>query len=286
MTHWSVWLQGLPRITAAECAVVFAAVVAFYFVPAVVAWSDARRQRRMALQEAAGAAQAAPAVVPAAPGGEALPESPPAADLPRAAASPDEAWRPAPEPAAESVPAAEVPAATSEVDEPGIGAAPNEAARTFTPESATDLNAPGGEEIQPAEGPARHFFRLEELRRARLADWPPAVIRDDPERWRIWTAAEQAIEQHWARIGAARIGSPYPARSTCLGGAEPVGHGYRVHFLLFPVLWPVAEDQAVAQVIFEIDAASGVLRGWVDALRAGELTSEHRREIQSGGGDA
>jgi hypothetical protein len=138
--------------------------------------------------------------------------------------------------------------------------------------------------IQPLEGQASHEFRLAALHRAHLPDWPPPAIRNDPERYRVWEAAQRVVEAHWTAIGSAMIFSPYPARSMCLGAAQADGSRYRIGFLLFPVFWPISDSQAFAQAVFEVDEGSGELRGWVDALGEGELTEEHRRGLQESGG--
>ncbi len=40
----------------------------------------------------------------------------------------------------------------------------------------------------------------------------------------------------------------------------------RLHFLLFADMWPVAANQACAEAIFELDSASGQVRGGIRSL--------------------
>jgi len=111
-----------------------------------------------------------------------------------------------------------------------------------------------------------HKFRLEDLHRARLAEWPPATIRDDPDRHQLWAEAELLLEQHRSALVSSVLSSPFPVRSACLGGIERVGAVSFLHFLLFPDLWPVSPDQAVARAVFAIGSAGHEIHGRVDVL--------------------
>jgi len=141
-------------------------------------------------------------------------------------------------------------------------------------------------ELQPLSGESQYRFRLDELHGASLSDWPPAAIRNDPERRRLRQEAEQAMQAHAARLRSVVIASPYPARSYCLGAADVDASELRLSFLLFPVVWPVSQNQAVAQAVFRVDGLTGTIHGWVDALRSQELSEENRREIREAGGAA
>ncbi len=120
-----------------------------------------------------------------------------------------------------------------------------------------------------SEEPRQHHFRLQDLRRVRLRDWPPQPVRSDPERHHAWLEAERLLEDHQSAINATIISSPYSAQSVCLGAAEDEGSRFRLRFLLFPVLWPAQEDQALAEVIIEIDRSTGEISSRVQARPKG-----------------
>jgi hypothetical protein len=113
-----------------------------------------------------------------------------------------------------------------------------------------------------------HQFRLEDLHWVRLADWPPADVRDDPARRQLWAEAERLLERHRGVLLSSALVSPLPVRSACLGAIEQAGATSYLHFLLFPDLWPASPDQAVARVVFEVDGANGEIRGRVEILQA------------------
>ncbi len=239
----------MPHIIPAEVAVVAAAIVFFYFVPALVGWRDAFRRRKLLRQRAAAGTndlvyQGTGVLAGAVPG------EPDAGAAATAGALPAE------------LVSGEAPATPAE---PPV--------------------APAALELQPLAAPGRHRFRLRDLHRTQLPDWPPAVIRHDAERNRIWQEAERVAAEYQALIDEATIVSPYPARATCLGAGEIDGPIVRLRYLLFPSLWPVSENQAVAEAVFEIDQAHGGIRGWVDALRASELSEDNRREIHQSDGE-
>jgi hypothetical protein len=281
-------MQNLPNITPLEVGVLCAAVLVLYFAPAVLTWSDARRRRKaqVPVQESpVHAEQTTLASAPLEPSprevGAVAPsaESPavPLAMLGSGECSAEAVGNPA---AAELTPQS----AVGSLDESAVSAAFPSA--VHTPAATLDRNDGAPLELQPLSGPARHRFRLADLHQTQLPDWPPAAIRSDADRYQAWQEAERVAEQYQATIASASIWSPYPARSSCLGAAEAVGPCARVHFLLFPVPWPVTQNQAVAQAVFEIDPSRGAVRGWVDALRESELTDDNRREIRASGGVA
>ena len=245
------------NITPVEIAVAAAGVLLFFVCPVILAWTDRRRRYRLQAAQARMALLAAPlSAVDAAPT-EAFPITASASAAAESAVGPDSATSgtPAPE-----------------------GLTP--ASFETTPDAQSPV------ELRPFDGLWRYRFRLQDLHEARLPDWPPIAVRDDPERARLWQEGERLCDQHGARITSATICSPYPARSRCLGGVEAYGAKLRVHFLLFPILWPVSQNQAVAQAIFEIDPDPGTVQGWVDALQPHELTEDNRRDIRACGGDA
>jgi hypothetical protein len=251
-------MANLPNITSMEVAVVSAGMLLFFVCPALLALADQRRRRKLQAPRDWEPSVTVPAVVPS---DQELESEAPSTTAPEAVASGSD-----------------------------MAAAPDE---TPVPAPATTLSPEGGEtaneqrpmEIQPLDGSWRHSFRLQDLHEARLPDWPPAAIRDDPEGDRLWHEGERACDQHHAVLSAT-VRSPYPARSRCLGAVEVDGSTRRLRVLLFPVVWPVSQNQAVAQVVFEINPDQNLIHGWVDALRAHELTEDNRRDIRACGDDA
>lgn len=262
-------MGNLPNITQAELAVLAAAVLLLFIAPGLLLWTDERRRRRVQL--ATLAAEAAAAVsVPVA-----------------------EAILPMPEVAiadADSADAPQIaPIIASLMDTPAADDTPSLPAAAIETHDAPEPVASHADEppieLLPLSGPVRHRIRFDELHRVQLPDWPPEAIRNDPERSRLRLEAEQAAAQFQARLSAALLASPYPARSQCLGAADADAAELRLSFLLFPVLWPVSQNQAVAQAVVRIDRGTGEIRGWVDALRPQELADENRREIREAGGE-
>jgi len=261
-------MANLPNITQTELAVLAAAVLLLFVAPAVLSWADERRQRRtQRAMIAAEAVRVASTVESTAP----LPDAP--------------AIEPAPAEALQHAHAAFAPppeaVAALPTMEPGSSPAPAVATDAAAASTAPPAMAP---ELHPLSGTPQHRFRLDDLHRAQLSDWPPAAIRNDPERSSRRQEAEQGAELYRTRICEALILSPYPARSYCLGTAEADASELRLSFLLFPVVWPMSQNQAVAQAVFRVDRITGELRGWVDALRPQELSEENRREIHEAGG--
>jgi hypothetical protein len=276
----------MPHIAPTEVAVVAAAVVLFYFVPVAVAWRDEARRRKLLRQEAAACASARLSEIgrdtTVAPLAEALPPEPGAAaadsELPGKLDSSANVLGAAP--VAETALPGEEPVTVQVLQTAQVDRAADLAPTIPEPSVAC-----AALEVQPRATPGRHRFRLQDLHRTQLPDWPPAVVRHDAERNRMWQEAERIAEEYRDRIDAATISSPYPARATCLGAAEVDGPVVRLRYLLFPSVWPVSENQAVAQAVFEVDRARAEIHGWVDALRASELSEDNRREIQQSGGE-
>jgi hypothetical protein len=263
-------MANLPNITHTEVAMVAAAVLLLFIAPAFLSWGDARRRRRA--EQAAIAAESLrlaatlETTVPA-------PDTLPVEVAPPEEQAPVEVDAPSPPDLVTAVPTSVEPESVPQ---------PAPVLETVPTSSAA---FPTRAELQPLSGAARHRFRLDELHRAQLPDWPPAAIRDDSERSRLRQEAERSAEPYQARMNDAVIASPYPARSQCLGAADADASELRLSFLLFPVLWPVSQNQAVAQAVFRIDRSTGEIRGWVDALRPPELSDENRREILEAGGE-
>jgi len=232
----------MPHIVIQEIVVVAAAVVLFYLAPAALACKDEFRRRRLLREETLACARLGASEAPS-------------------------AQAPEPEPDAAGF-ASEL---QGKADAPASATTPSEV-------SAADAVL----EIQPLAAVGRYRFRLQDLRRTQLPDWPPAVVRHDAERQRMWQEAERIADQYRGKINEATILSPYPARAFCLGAAEVDGPVVRLRYLLFPSVWPVSENQAVAEAVFEIDRGRAEVRGWVDALHTSELSEENRREIQHG----
>jgi hypothetical protein len=250
-----------------EVAVLAAAVLLLFVAPAVLSWADERRRRRT--QHAAVAVEAlrvASTVESTGP----LPDAPAIEPAPAEALQHDEAAFAPSTDAVAALPAMEpsdMPASAVAVDAAAVSTAPP----AMPPE------------LYPLSGTPRHRFRLDDLHLVQLSDWPPAVVRNDPERSSRRQEVEQGAEPYRTRIREALILSPYPARSYCLGTADTEASELCLSFLLFPVVWPMSQNQAVAQAVFRVDPVTGDLRGWVDALRPQELSEENRREIHEAG---
>jgi len=240
-------MENLVNITSLEVAAVSAGMLLFFVCPAFLGLADQRRRRRLQAAHDRELSMTAAAAAP-----------------------PTEGIAPSPATAEGIALDSDMVAAVS-------------APTTLPPESGVTVQEPQSLEIQPADGVWRHSFRLQDLHEARLPEWPPAAIRDDPERDRLWHEGERVGHQHRDAVLSAMVRSPYPARARCLGAVEADGSKLRLRFLLFPVVWPVSQNQAVAQAVFEIDPGQDVIRGWIDALQAPELTEENRRDIRACG---
>jgi len=272
-------MANFPNITQTEMAVIGAAVLFLFVGPALLSWGDERRRRRA--QRAAILSQSQR--VPLAAGWEI-----PVPETVSGEIKPPEALRPF---ETEITPGFDVSAtrpAVAEPPSPSDSMPPNPPHNALQTDSIPTSSAPPlpAVELQPLSGTAQHRFQLDHLHRTQLPDWPPAAIRTDPERRRLRQEAEHDAAPYEARVNAATIGAPYPARSYCLGAADADASELRLSFLLFPVVWPASQNQAVAQAVFRIDRVTGEIRGWVDALRPQELSDENRREIREAGGEA
>jgi len=268
-----VSLENLPTITSWEAYVVTTAVVLLFLAPGLVSWIEERSHRRR-LRVVATEVRQVSDTSGQITGNDSRAmgvEAPPWASVEGKAVVPE---------AVGAYAAAAPVAPDAETD-----VVPPQALGAVDPERSGVVG--GGEviEIQPLSGDRRHRFRLDDLHPAQLPDWPPAAIRDDPRRLQAWHDAEAAAQPYRSVIHAASIWSPYPVRSQCLSAASTDPVQIQLRYLLFPVPWPVSQNQAVAQAVFLIDRDSGTVRGWLDALRVQELSEENRREILEAGGE-
>ncbi len=276
-------MPNMPTLTRAEIAVVAAAIVVVYVIPFVLASIEAFRRRKA--HPLSGTFVAHEAVVNASPD-DLLPG--PCAETARPFAEPHartlDAADDAPSPAhpngaadreSESAGASVHLPPESRGDE--IPAAHNQTAGATTTLPAADgIAAPA---FEPFTAEAGYRFRLEDLHQVRLPDCATTA------RTQLWRDGERMAEAHCAAILAATLFSPYPVRSACLDAVEQEGWRVRLHYLLFPSLWPVSRDQAAAQVVFDIDTASGMVAPHVDALRPSDLSEDTRRAIRDSGGE-
>jgi hypothetical protein len=249
-------MPNMPNITPLEIAAVAAAVLLLCVTPAVVAWSDERQRRRLRLQ-ATAALPAEPAAVgrtDATPGWYEPATPSAAADEPT-----DSLWLT--EAAADAI--NEQRRAAPEQD---IAAGRGDPIAPSDP-GVMPLRPEAPDEAVPVPDAVRHRFQLQDLRRVRLRDWPPAAVRNDPARARVWHEAERVLQEHYAAISSTVLSAPHPAQSSCLGSAEEDGANLRLRFLLFPVLWPVSEDEAVAEAVFDVDRGGGEMRCRVERLK-------------------
>jgi len=271
-------MPNMPTITPAEIAVFSTAVMVLYVVPFVLARIDERRRRRLPVWSSTVTAT------------EPLdqPSATPVADTPSAAASeaaqcrddaggasPDEPASPAHDNA--GAPATETPELPAPVgaDEYASKAPEPQVVNT----TALGDGSAGIPAFEPFAGTTGYQFRLEDLHRVRLADCA-AMARSELRR-----EAEGVAEAHRPAVFGSLLFSPYPIRSACCSGVEQEQSKLRLHYLLFPSLWPVSGDQAVAQAMFEIDLETGTVRHRLDAARRSELSADTRRAIRESGGD-
>ncbi len=260
-------MHNWPNITPFEVAVVCTAALLLCIMPNLLAVADVRRRRRQqraaaeesvmqrratemaesSVSQGTTATTATAATAETVPTDSVTEASAPATEATTAAASLPES-APATPPASVAPHVTEVAAALQhEVADP----APAQVARaTAWPEST--------------EEPTVCTLRLEDLRRVKLPNWPPAEVRDNPERKRLWEEAVRVAEQ--PLLTAMAVDSPRRAESACLGSAESDGSVLRLHFFLFSDLWPVAAEQATSEALFEVDSAAGSVRARVRSL--------------------
>ena len=245
-------MQNMPNISPMEVVVVGAAVLLYSAAPALLSWNERRRRRRMSA-ELARAALGSDAAILGAAG---------AVDSPAESSGPEIG-------SAEPLPEDTV---GQMLDEPAdtMAASPTPLSSTDTLETSPATEAPRYElrgEEAPSPEPEHYRIQLQDLRRVRLRDWPSAMVRNDPERNRAWQEGQRAAEEYQSLIGSTVLSSPCAAQSACLGFAEEHGSTLQLRFLLFPILWPVSDEQAVAEAVFEVDRVSGELHSQVRARR-------------------
>jgi hypothetical protein len=271
-------MPDMPAITPAEIAVVGAAVLAMHIVPFVLARIEDIRRRRA--QAWSGTVEpSAPSISTAGVPAEQLAEQhqhAQEAPLNGVTSAVEESG--ASEPAidlAGSAPRAVPEAASGTIAEPSVDVQPIDQTAT----AVLDGDRPEGPRFEPFAGDTGYRFRLEDLHRVRLAECSDAASSP------VWCAGERMAETHSTAIRSAPLLSPYPVRSACLGIVEQERSTVRLHYLLFPSLWPVSRDQAVARAVFEIDTSAGTLRHRLDALRRPDLKDDTRRAIRDCGGE-
>lgn len=269
-------MPDMPAITPAEIAVVGAAVLVMHIVPFVLARIEDIRRRRA--QTWSGTVEPpSPRISTVSVPAEQLTEQHQhAQEAPVNGVTSAGEESGATEPASDSAgPAPHV------VPESGIIAAPSVDVQPIdqTATAVLDGDRPGGPRFEPFAADTGYRFRLEDLHRVRLAECADAASSP------VWCAGERMAETHSTAIRSAPLLSPYPVRSACLGTVEQESSTVRLHYLLFPSLWPVSRDQAVARAIFEIDTSAGTLRHRLDALRRPDLKDDTRRAIRDSGGE-
>lgn len=135
------------------------------------------------------------------------------------------------------------------------------------------LEEPDANDVLPMNGPARYVFRLADLKEAPLSDW----------RLNIATATEMEIRRHWPLLSTKRVWSPYLIHSYCIGAAQHEGTYLFVRYFLFPSSQPFVQNQAVAQLICNVEPGphSTNIKLWVDALRENELSNDNIEDIRA-----
>jgi hypothetical protein len=226
---------NLPHITPLEVGVFGAAIAVFYVGPAVLAWSDVRRQRRrererVALEAAAAAVSVSPVDQPF-----------PAAGEVEAVAFEGQAEVLLPVPGEEEVTPIEQP-----LDDTGA-----------REEATIDV----GTEVRAT--PPLHIVRLCEVRQVQLADWPPPEVRDDPVRRQSWLEGERLAATDMALFGTVPLDTSKPVASACLASTSTEGTHRIYRYFLFSDLWPAAAADAVAEAEFQLDPTTGTATGWV-----------------------
>jgi len=282
----------MPTITAAEIAIVVTAVLLLYVAPFLLTVIEGARRRRQQLWAPSPFEQAEAPIDEVRVSGTHQLESGTGSALPSVPTQePVEAWVGVRQPAAgpvatpaDDAPAEPTPPASNVSAPPAVHVSVGREPSQTPAAHADEVAPPAAVEVAPPTPPVRYAgyeppvatpfhaskgyrFRLEDLHRARLADWPPDSVHSDPAHQQLWTEAERLAAAHDAVISAADLVAPCPIRSVCLGGCERGPSHTSLHYLLFPDLWPASPEQAVARVVFAIDSASGAIAHSVDALQ-------------------
>jgi len=247
----------MPSILPLEWTVVAAAFVVFCVVPALIAWTDSRRARRVAAGAADLAASAALAggAEPLAPV-VSVPAPPP---LGEALAEPLE------------VPVSPVPAPPAEAAAAPVMAAVTPPPAPVSPPAAAAVAAvvPVAPETERPVLATPYGFRLGDLRRVRLGDWPPSGVRQDPERRQGWEEGQRRLDADQGRVEALALRAPFPPQACCYAGADIEDGRARIRFLLFPGLWPSAATEAPAAALVTLSGDD--VSGTVEAFRMEDL---------------
>ncbi|MGD0946913.1 MAG: hypothetical protein ABSA52_05740 [Candidatus Binatia bacterium] len=271
-------MPDMPAIIPAEIAVVGAAVLVMHIVPFVLARIEDMRRRRAQTWSSTVEPSAPRISTVSVPAEQLTEQRQHAQEAPvngvRSAVEESGATEPASN-LAGTAPHVVPEAASGMIAEPSLDVQP--IGQTAT--AVLDGDRPGGPRFEPFAGDTGYRFRLEDLHRVRLAECAGAASSP------VWCAGERMAETHSTAIRSAPLLSPYPVRSACLGTVEEESSTVRLHYLLFPSLWPVSRDQAVARAIFEIDTSAGTLRHRLDALRRSDLEDDTRRAIRDSGGE-
>jgi hypothetical protein len=293
----------MPNIQPLEAVIVGAGFLMFCAVPALVSWADARARRRLqraavvAPADAGEAAGGATDALQASPDAGPLPVPEPAPNAVASAAAeevsvpregsvdfladtpPSTELRTNPETCGPSTIEGPPEAGgssghtggSSGSSEMSVRASTVPEAREGEPETVLPEVA-GAAALAPpppaggVEGAPAFEFRLQDLRRARLLDWPPATIRENAERQRIWQEGVRLAAAHQGRIDTVPLRAPYLPQSACFGTAETAAGVWRLRYFLFKDLWPVVENQVVSEAVFEINEV-GEVQGRLEAHR-------------------
>jgi len=248
----------MPNILPMEMVVVGAGFGVLCLAPAILAWVEAARRRR--------AERAAHAIAVALPTVDASGVELGLSARDDARLVPEE--HPTPEPSRVLMEVPPLPIAVPTATEPVV-AEPGMVTPYSTPFAAqpspTAAESAGAPSVE--SGGRSYEFRLQDLRRARILDWPPAAIREDAERNQSWQEGQRIASAHQTQINATTFTASYMPQSSCFGAAEAVGTRVRLRFLLFRDLWPVHENQAIAEAVFEIDGPGNEIRSWLEPHR-------------------
>ncbi len=274
-------MLNMPTITPIEIAVVGAGLVLLYVVPFLLAVAEGRQRRRQ---------QSWQAIV-----GDFETTAPAIAETPLSVTSPraDDSTEPPTAAAAaatapgeiESAPVA--PPLDEQTSPPAQPAPPPHAAEPPAPEPVlattedaveADGNGSHDDGFELFEGPGGYSFRLEDLHRVRLADI--TELASDP----LLPDAERMLGAQRSAITSMVVASPYPVQSACLAAVERDGGMLRLCYRLFPCLWPASRHEAVAEVVFDIDTATGAVTHHLGVRAAADLDETVRRAIRDCGG--
>jgi hypothetical protein len=133
-------------------------------------------------------------------------------------------------------------------------------------------------DIIPVNGPSKYSFKLKDLEKAQLKDFPPASI--EKARFnKVITLLNQQL--NW--LNDRTVWSPYPIYSFCEGWAEGDSKLMTGFYFLFPMVDAEYQGQALARVNLqnEIMGTDKQYMAWVDALGEEELDEDNKRELSA-----